>query len=230
MSQNCNKIGSNKKANSRAVESFDSAALGRCNRIVALDCTRAAGAARTIMWNEENNTIVLPLIVVAVLVVVGRIHEDGTHQDVYLVGVVFDADSVAVEDAPLLADLANLDVALQDGKVPAHAIALDFVVVVTGDVDVDLFLGGHAPVFLLGGRPEFAVLEPFVVVPRGDRGCICLLQATQFFPANGLERSLVSPLERIALDLVDRATVLGDPVVVGDELELLFEMKFLNHF
>lgn len=70
-------------------------------------------------------------------VVVNVIDEDSTEQDIDLVGAVCDTDTVMVGEAPLLVDVANLEVSPEDLELPGHSVTDDLVVVFSGNVDGD---------------------------------------------------------------------------------------------
>jgi len=68
-------------------------------------------------------------------VVVNVLDEDSTEQYIDLVGAVGDTDTVMVNEAPLLVDVADLDVSLEDLELPGHSVTDDLVVVFAGNVD-----------------------------------------------------------------------------------------------
>jgi len=68
-------------------------------------------------------------------VVVNVFDEDSTEQYIDLVGAVGDTDTVMVNEAPLLVDVADLDVSLEDLELPGHSVTDDLVVVFAGNVD-----------------------------------------------------------------------------------------------
>jgi len=68
-------------------------------------------------------------------VVVNVLDEDSTEQYIDLVGAVGDTDTVMVNEAPLLVDVADLDVSLEDLELPGHSVTDDLVVIFAGNVD-----------------------------------------------------------------------------------------------
>ena len=137
-----------------------------------------------------------------VIVMVNLIDEDSAQQDIDLVGAVGDLDTVVVQDAPFLADISDLDVSLEDLKLPGHAVAGNLVVIFSGNINGDGLLAEGSPVVLFGNCPGLSALFPDKFLPWDQLGVVGLLEGGDLLSIHGSEGRLGSKLTWAALHLI----------------------------